>query len=311
MMMQRGGGGRLEFPFGVRFRPTDAELIEFYLRPRLQAGISPASFLIQEADIYKRQPSDLFADVGQFFIYGRHEIKEMYFFTPRHPAGGGGKMVSRTVAGGSGTWDGRAAGILIMSAAGDEIIGHKMQFCFNQLTDDENGRRKKIKKDWLMHEYRLHSPDSDKFDDFVLCRIYKKKEKGRGDEERGNVNVDEEQAERLVKRQRIVAAAGGSSSSSDSHMMLQLQEDYRHNQETTLLAPSSSSSASAAAAAAAASSTPTPAEDTDCNDEDNIAVYRSMLEDAENYIFDVESGSIEWGDCALNFKQSGVVQFPL
>ena len=49
-----------KWPAGLRFHPTDAELVDHYLRMKLN-GETEASFLIPEPNIYKFEPWDLFS----------------------------------------------------------------------------------------------------------------------------------------------------------------------------------------------------------------------------------------------------------
>lgn len=151
-----GGSIAMRLPVGFRFRPTDTELLDYYLFGRQQAGIPDPHSLIQDCDVYTYAPWELPSNDHDLFLCGR----EMYFFTHRHRAG---NRVSRTA--GCGVWHGHGKDIEIKR--GNRVIGHKVQFTYKMF----HGKVKK-KTPWIMHEFRLKSSD-----DLVLCKIYKKKER--------------------------------------------------------------------------------------------------------------------------------------
>lgn len=172
-------GEQWHLPLGFRFKPSDHELVNHFLRPRLLHKIPAPQYLIQERDVYKFEPWDLAEEYEHSFVYGNVELNEMYFFTPRHPAGNyllsKSKRASRTTK--RGLWDGRSGDMLIKNQH-REVIGHKVELNFAVF---DGG--KKLKTPWLMHEYRIHSSSDDNaFDDLVLCRIFKKKT-SRGDDD--------------------------------------------------------------------------------------------------------------------------------
>ncbi|RAL37623.1 unnamed protein product [Cuscuta campestris] len=159
---------RHELPPGFRFHPTDEELIMFYLRNQTTSKHCPGS-IIPEVDVYKFDPWELpeRAEVGE---------NEWYFFTPRDRKYPNGVRPNRAAV--SGYW--KATGTDKAIYSGSKYVGVKKALVFYQ------GRPPKgTKTDWIMHEYRLineskpQPPKQDgrsmRLDDWVLCRIYKKK----------------------------------------------------------------------------------------------------------------------------------------
>ncbi|XP_073053793.1 NAC domain-containing protein 1-like [Primulina eburnea] len=165
-----------ELPPGFRFHPTDEELIMCYLRNQTTSRPCPVSNIIPEVDIYKFDPWELpeKAEVGE---------NEWYFFTPRDRKYPNGVRPNRAAV--SGYW--KATGTDKAIYSGSNYVGIKKALVFYK------GKPPKgIKTDWIMHEYRLsdsrslpHKQNgSMRLDAWVLCRIYKKKNLGKPDDQR-------------------------------------------------------------------------------------------------------------------------------
>ncbi|XAR65213.1 hypothetical protein NMG60_11009250 [Bertholletia excelsa] len=172
-MVMRNNGSDL--PPGFRFHPTDEELIMYYLRNQATSRPCPVA-IIPEVDIYKFDPWEL-PDKAEF---GENE---WYFFTPRDRKYPNGARPNRAAV--SGYW--KATGTDKAIYSGAKYVGIKKALVFY------TGKPPKgIKTDWIMHEYRLSEPrrqirkqnGSMRLDDWVLCRIYKKKNTGRALEEK-------------------------------------------------------------------------------------------------------------------------------
>ncbi|KAK9063599.1 hypothetical protein SSX86_017470 [Deinandra increscens subsp. villosa] len=153
-------------PPGFRFHPTDEELIMFYLRNQALSKPCPVS-IIPEVDIYKFDPWEL----PEKTEFGE---KEWYFFTPRDRKYPNGTRPNRAAV--SGYWKATGTDKAIYSKS--KYVGVKKALVFYK------GRPPKgTKTDWIMHEYRLNGSGSQptkrigsmRLDDWVLCRIYKKK----------------------------------------------------------------------------------------------------------------------------------------
>ncbi|OMO82494.1 No apical meristem (NAM) protein [Corchorus olitorius] len=159
-----------DLPPGFRFHPTDEELIMFYLKNQAKSKPCPVS-IIPEVDIYKFDPWQL-PDKAEF---GENE---WYFFTPRDRKYPNGVRPNRATV--SGYW--KATGTDKAIYSGSKYVGVKKALVFYK------GRPPKgIKTDWIMHEYRLSESrkqiskqnGSMRLDDWVLCRIYKKRNSGK------------------------------------------------------------------------------------------------------------------------------------
>lgn len=164
------GKNSSNLPPGFRFHPTDEELIMYYLRNQATSKPCPVS-IIPEVDIYKFDPWQLpeKAEFGE---------NEWYFFTPRDRKYPNGVRPNRAAV--SGYW--KATGTDKAIYSGSKYVGIKKALVFYK------GRPPKgIKTDWIMHEYRLNESRSQpnkqlgsmRLDDWVLCRIYKKKNSGK------------------------------------------------------------------------------------------------------------------------------------
>ncbi|CAJ1932024.1 unnamed protein product [Sphenostylis stenocarpa] len=164
------GRTRSVLPPGFRFHPTDEELIVYYLCNQATSKPCPAS-IIPEVDIYKFDPWELpeKTDFGE---------NEWYFFSPRERKYPNGVRPNRATV--SGYW--KATGTDKAIYSGSKHIGVKKALVFYK------GKPPKgLKTDWIMHEYRLigsrrqanRQIGSMRLDDWVLCRIYKKKNMGK------------------------------------------------------------------------------------------------------------------------------------
>lgn len=183
-----------KLPPGFRFHPTDEELIMYYLQNQAKSRPLPVS-IIPEVDIYKFDPWEL-PDKTEF---GENE---WYFFSPRDRKYPNGVRPNRAAV--SGYWKATGTDKAILS--GSKYVGVKKALVFYK------GRPPKgIKTDWIMHEYRLTDPrtqtnkhkGSMRLDDWVLCRIYKKRHLARALEQKieepndqipimtGNVSIDQ------------------------------------------------------------------------------------------------------------------------
>lgn len=159
-----------DLPPGFRFHPTDEELIMYYLRYQATSKPCPVS-IIPEVDLYKFDPWELpeKAEFGE---------NEWYFFTPRDRKYPNGVRPNRAAV--SGYWKATGTDKAIYSAS--KYVGVKKALVFYK------GKPPKgVKTDWIMHEYRLNESRSQpnkqsgsmRLDDWVLCRIYKKKNMGK------------------------------------------------------------------------------------------------------------------------------------
>ncbi|KAH6789778.1 NTM1-like 8 [Perilla frutescens var. frutescens] len=144
------------FP-GFRFSPTDEELIQYYLKKKLQ-GSDDTVEVIPEVDICRHEPWDL---PGESVI---QSDSEWFFFSPRGRKYPNGSQSRRATA--SGYW--KATGKERSVRSGSTLIGTKRTLVFHM------GRAPKGQRtEWIMHEYTT----SDKSEDtMVVCRLRKNRE---------------------------------------------------------------------------------------------------------------------------------------
>ncbi|EEF36387.1 NAC domain-containing protein 53 [Ricinus communis] len=153
----------LPLPPGIRFNPTDDELISYYLSNKIK-GIPLPLNLIVECDIYGDKPP-------WEICHGRKQ-EECYFFTTLKKASK--NRVARTAAGGE--WRGNNSGKEVMDRKTKKVIGVKKQFTFKprkgkkgtSCTSTSNAKA----TGWIMHEYSLMG-GKDSSDGYALCHITK------------------------------------------------------------------------------------------------------------------------------------------
>ncbi|CAN6213563.1 unnamed protein product [Urochloa humidicola] len=169
---RRDAEAELNLPPGFRFHPTDEELVAHYLCARA-AGRAPPVPIIAEVDLYRFDPWDL----PERALFGR---REWYFFTPRDRKYPNGSRPNR--AAGDGYW--KATGADKPIAHKGRTLGIKKALVFYHGKPPRG-----VKTEWIMHEYRLadaggarkkkpgsiNSNGSLRLDDWVLCRLYHKK----------------------------------------------------------------------------------------------------------------------------------------
>ncbi|XP_002971251.2 NAC domain-containing protein 67 [Selaginella moellendorffii] len=161
----------LQLPPGFRFHPTDEELMVHYLSKKAAPShpFTAPIPIIAEVDLYKFDPWDL----PKHALFGE---REWYFFSPRERKYPNGARPNRAAA--SGYWKATGTDKPICSSTDGRKVGVKKALVFYK------GRAPRgAKTNWIMHEYRLvdnpHKPrrKGSRLDDWVLCRIYRKKTK--------------------------------------------------------------------------------------------------------------------------------------
>ncbi|XP_076885477.1 NAC domain-containing protein 67-like [Bidens hawaiensis] len=160
----RDAESELSLPPGFRFHPTDEELVVYYLYRKsgptsgILSGPKPPQ-IIADVDLYKHDPWEL----PEMALFGTNE---WYFFTPRDRKYPNGSRPNRVT--GNGYWKATGADKPIKSKTDtNATIGIKKALVFYA-----GKGLKGIKTNWIMHEYRLVDA---KLDDWVLCRLYNKK----------------------------------------------------------------------------------------------------------------------------------------
>ncbi|XP_009410724.2 NAC domain-containing protein 35-like isoform X1 [Musa acuminata AAA Group] len=149
---------------GFRFHPTEEELIEFYLRRKVEGKRFNVE-LITFLDLYRYDPWELpaYAAIGE---------KEWFFYVPRDRKYRNGDRPNRVTA--SGYWKATGADRVIRNE-NNRSIGLKKTLVFY------SGKAPKgLRTSWIMNEYRLPQSETDQYRKIFLqveisiCRVYKR-----------------------------------------------------------------------------------------------------------------------------------------
>ncbi|KAB5532352.1 hypothetical protein DKX38_019022 [Salix brachista] len=144
-------------PPGFRFHPTDEELVDYYLRKKVNARRIDVD-VIKDVDLYKIEPWDL---------QGTDEQTEWYFFSHKDKKYPTGTRTNRATA--AGFWKATGRDKAIYSK--HDLIGMRKTLVFYK-GRAPNGQ----KSDWIMHEYRLETDENGAPQaSWVVCRVFKKR----------------------------------------------------------------------------------------------------------------------------------------
>ncbi|XP_048568241.1 NAC domain-containing protein 2-like [Triticum urartu] len=171
---------------GVRFVPTDQELILCYLRSKLR-GDPPPTSLVRDDDVYAEHPEYLTTRLGP-------SVEDYwYVFTQRSRKYAKGGRPSRST-GDTGRWKSVGKNTPVTYGKEKATIGFRNSLAYEVFVRDDGGdsKKKRIEKtEWKMTEFvdvdsnRPVSSGSNfmLLNDWVLCRITRKPEKKKGEEE--------------------------------------------------------------------------------------------------------------------------------
>ena len=144
---------------GYRFSPTDQELVQFYLYPKVTNPLFITSGPVRDCDIYAYQPLQIWN------AFHRIQGEDVFFFTnlkKKSPT----SHVTRKIAGGPATWHredtDRAIGVAIDEHC--SVTGIRKCFSYQSTQPGQHGGG------WTMYEYSLPSLSQV----IVLCQLRRK-----------------------------------------------------------------------------------------------------------------------------------------
>ncbi|CAL4933884.1 unnamed protein product [Urochloa decumbens] len=146
-------------PPGFRFYPSDEELVCFYLRNKV-ANQRVASGTLVEVDLHAREPWEL-PDVAKL------TAEEWYFFSYRDRKYATGSRTNRATK--TGYWKATGKDRVVHGTGTRALVGMRKTLVFYR-GRAPNGQ----KTGWVMHEFRLETPNSPPKEDWVLCRVFNK-----------------------------------------------------------------------------------------------------------------------------------------
>ncbi|KAG5548819.1 hypothetical protein RHGRI_014239 [Rhododendron griersonianum] len=210
---------------GFRFHPTEEELIEFYLRRKVEGKRFNVE-LITFLDLYRYDPWELpaLAAIGE---------KEWFFYVPRDRKYRNGDRPNRVTS--SGYWKATGADRMIRSE-NLRSIGLKKTLVFY------SGKAPKgIRSSWIMNEYRLPQHETERLQkaEISLCRVYKRP----GVED--HQSLPHSVATRASSSRGTTHLVKNQHTSMDNFQAFPLQQQYQVDQETEKMSETSGSSSNA------------------------------------------------------------------
>ncbi|KAL2336304.1 hypothetical protein Fmac_010750 [Flemingia macrophylla] len=153
---------------GLGFRPTDEELVNYYLKHKL-LNDDPRVHVIPEIDLCRVEPWQVPVMLKESQI--RFNDPEWFFFTTLNVKYSNSKMVDRKTK--HGFWKATGKDREVRTSDTDTVIGTKKTLVFHE------GRvPRAVKSNWVIREYHPATFQSQQAQrTLVLCRLMKKPEK--------------------------------------------------------------------------------------------------------------------------------------
>ncbi|XP_044489972.1 NAC domain containing protein 50-like [Mangifera indica] len=140
---------------GLRFRPSDDELIGYYLHRKIFGCLPlPCNIIVKVCDLYGSQEP---WEIWEFYKRNFDDNEDLYFFTALKKKSSMSNRISRKI--GSGSWMSEDAATEIRTDG--KVIGCKKRYRYEKKGSEHDGG-------WIMHEYSLLGHGK-----YVLCRIQK------------------------------------------------------------------------------------------------------------------------------------------
>ncbi|KAJ0970465.1 hypothetical protein J5N97_023342 [Dioscorea zingiberensis] len=148
-------------PPGFRFYPSDEELVCHYLHNKVANQKLSEGTTMVDVDLHSQEPWEL-PEVAKL------TENEWYFFSFRDRKYATGSRSNRATK--SGYWKATGKDRTVFDASSHLVVGMRKTLVFY------SGRAPNgIKTGWVMHEFRLESPHSPPKEDWVLCRVFQKR----------------------------------------------------------------------------------------------------------------------------------------
>ncbi|KAK2406696.1 NAC domain-containing protein [Trifolium repens] len=164
-------------PVGFRFRPTDEELVNHYLKSKLLGNDDIAKGVIAEIDLCKFEPWDLPA-VSMI----KSDDQQWFFLCPLNYKHAKSKKIKRATE--FGFWKATGKDRKITITGTNKVIGIKKTLVYYQGRVAGDAK----KTNWVIHEYHdVTFQDNQR--NFVLCRLKKKDEIETNAEEKAEIMI--------------------------------------------------------------------------------------------------------------------------
>ncbi|KAE8704005.1 NAC domain-containing protein 21/22 [Hibiscus syriacus] len=150
-------------PPGFRFFPSDEELVCHYLYKKI-ANEEVLKGTLVEIDLHTCEPWQL-PEVAKL------NANEWYFFSFRDQKYATGFRTNRATT--SGYWKATGKDRTVIDPRTQETVGMRKTLVFYR-----NRAPNGIKTGWIMHEFRLETPNMPPKEDWVLCRVFHKSKGG-------------------------------------------------------------------------------------------------------------------------------------